>query len=122
MGRGSITDSEWKGSLATFVLFSMIFYALEAAITFAYLGLQSTVDFDSMPEEYAFHLRGNMSIFHPNVYNRTDQDESSPTYGMWTPPPGTHKASCTAMLSRPCRMLCGSAHPSPSMLSRSRSM
>ena len=87
MGRGKISDPEWRGSFCTFAFFVLIFYMVEGMTTMIFLGIHRTVDFDDMPEEYVFHLRGNMSIFHPNVYNRTDQ------HGLWTPPPGTCIAS-----------------------------
>lgn len=42
---------------------------------------------DARPDELDhWYIRGNASIFQPHVMNRTDYNESSPTYGLWIPP------------------------------------
>ena len=37
----------------------------------------------------SWHLLGDNAMWQPHIMNRTDLNESSPTYGLWIPPPGT---------------------------------
>jgi hypothetical protein len=93
MAIGKFEDKEWKGTLmVVLIVFSCVNYH-DFAI---YFGLVKPLSISTAPAAadptlnpaYGFWVRGNTSFFSPGMMNRTDTNESSPTFGYWTPPPG----------------------------------
>jgi hypothetical protein len=87
--RSAWTDRQYWQTWAGF-WFHQIFYGI-AGILFFY-GIMSSYDANgglAEPQDpgYGFYLLGNDSLLEPHVMNRTDANVSSPTYGLWTPPP-----------------------------------
>ena len=92
MGRGHFRDAEWRGTLLlTTTAFVAAFYVLDIPcyiVNNIMFGSASNTPIEELPPDFAWYLRGNLSLLSPAVYNRTDTDASSPTHGLWTPPPG----------------------------------
>ena len=96
MARGSISDPEWKGSLVVYAIyccFGLLFARLHKHLVYRPMAYAPAPDLTDAPAAYGFHIRGNLSFFSDEVMNHVDTNESSPTYGLWTPPEGA---------SRPC--------------------
>ena len=90
MTRGSFADTEWRGSVPIVIsyLVTLMFVTQVASAAFTIFFEGISLSDEGAPSAYGFHVRGNLSFFSEAVINRTDSNASSPTYGMWTPPPG----------------------------------
>ena len=114
MAVGKFSDWPWKGTLMGFFLFFITYAACSYAIVFPILGAtmsgapSAAEAQKKFPEAYGFWLRGNSSFFAPGIMNRTDFNQSSPTYLHWTPPPGAPCVLTTAM--RPTHLFAPSHH------------
>ena len=103
MTRGQVSDPEWKGSITTYVcycLFCLLFAIFHKHFIYEPIIQAPAPDLSDVPAAYGFHMRGNLSFFSDEVMNRVDTNESSPTYGLWTPPPGA-SPPCEGQ-PRPC--------------------
>ena len=60
--------------------------AIQGGFQLFILGLHAASDGPPRDVEYGWAVFGNNSLSDPNVLARTDMDNSSSTYGLWTPP------------------------------------
>lgn len=106
MTRGNFKDPEWRQVLPILCFFVVIpQFWLHIGATMYYPADKAPVpDLSDASPAYGFHIRGNLSFFSDAVAQRVDTNESSPTFGMWTPPPGTvlPPASVVASCARIC--------------------
>lgn len=91
---GKFSDPEWKLQFFACSFYYLgvwsfvgatLGYWLFVACGRAIAGMQ---DETTMPDALGFWLRGNTSFLTEYAMNRTDLNETSPTYLRWTPPPG----------------------------------
>ena len=95
----SRTEIAWKVTTFKLVFFFVVIFQIEvflARVLCQYIAKWLEAPLDDYPPSYGFHLFGNNSAFSPHVMARTDMDNTSGTYGLWTPPPGAR--ACQASM------------------------
>ena len=89
MAKGHPRDPEWRMTLIFWSPLGCVIMSCGIVWVMLYqsLAYATVMPADKFPT-HGFWLVGNQSFFTPSVANRTDMNESSPTYLRWTPPPG----------------------------------
>ena len=88
---GKSTDPEWKTIMVNVNLWIFLLLAFCLVMWHAVWlpSIHALADYSKNDDpNMAWHLLSEHSVFHAHTMNRTDTNETSPTFGKWTPPPG----------------------------------
>ena len=96
--------------IVTWLLFGIGAFMIPTQIVNPLIGLGTYFDQNyaadpPLDSEFGWYLKEENgtgpSMLEPAVLARTDNDTASPTYGLWTPPPGARRAARPRRRHRP---------------------